>query len=68
MPYGFAKANSYWNKIAAWEDWCEVAKIANDAGLCDLVAKHQPPDDAGWRKIDKARRALTRDIAQREIQ
>ncbi len=49
----FARLNNVANRIAAWDDWAKLAYEAKVAGRYDLVEKHEPPPDAGWRKIDK---------------
>lgn len=58
MPKGLIKANNYYNRLAAWQDWNDLAKRMRAAGHADLVEKYLPAKDAGWRKIDKAIAAL----------
>lgn len=64
MLRNFARINNYYNKIEAWQDWCELAEQAVAAGRADLVEKYQPPDDAGWRKIDKLKAKLRAELEQ----
>lgn len=54
MPRGLIKATAYYNNLAAWEDWHKLAKEASQKGYHDLVAQFQPPESAGWRRVDKA--------------
>lgn len=58
----FARINNYWNRVQANADW--VALIAK----CDpdLVDKYAPPENAGWRKIDKCVAALRAAQAARD--
>jgi hypothetical protein len=63
-----ARINNYYNRMSAWDDWRKAASLATDAGLITLVAKYEPPPDASWRKIDKARHALLKHVALMEIQ
>jgi hypothetical protein len=50
------------NRIGALSDWRKVVACAEAAGRHDLVAKHQFPEGAGYRKIDKANAALTKEL------
>lgn len=54
------------NRIEAWNDWHKIAYQAMGAGRRDLVTKHQPPGNAGWRKIDKCIAALRADLESSE--
>lgn len=58
----FARINNYWNRIEAWNDWTKLANEVSAAGYGNLVEKHKPSDNAGWRKIDKAIDALRADF------
>jgi hypothetical protein len=53
MPKGFAKATNYYNRLEAWNDWRKLAAQATQAGFGELVTRHQPPEGAGWRRVDK---------------
>jgi hypothetical protein len=58
----FLRINNYYNRLEAWKDWNALAQ--KYPGL----AKHfQPPDDAGWKKIDKAIARLKAAIKREEI-
>jgi len=52
------------NRIEAIKDWNAIAIKAYDVGRNDLVKKHKPPNNAGWRKIDKCIAALRNDLEQ----
>lgn len=54
----FARINNYYNRIEAWNDWRRIAAQVKAAGFPELVEKHQPLENAGWRKIDRAVGAL----------
>jgi len=58
MPKGLGKATNYYNRLEAWRDWNVYAKKVEQAGRGDLVKKFTPPENAGWRKVDKAIAAL----------
>ena len=62
MPKGLSKATNYYNRLEAQRDWKRISQEANDSGFGELVAKHTPPEGAGWRKIDKCIAALRDDI------
>lgn len=66
MPRGLIKATNYYNKIEAWKDWNRLADQAVAAGKTELALKHRPPDNAGWRTIDKQRHKLEAELAQGE--
>lgn len=63
MPRGISRINNYYNRIEAWNDWNRFAAQATADGHGELVERHQPATDAGWRKIDKAIGALRDAIA-----
>lgn len=48
----FARINSHYNKIAAWEDWRRLASQVQAAGYGDLVRKLEPPAGASYQVID----------------
>jgi hypothetical protein len=58
-----ARIQNYYNRLAAWDDWRKLEQVALAAGQADLVERYQPPEDAGWRKIDKAIAALRQALA-----
>jgi hypothetical protein len=66
MPKGLAKATSYYNQLAAKGDWQKLAAEMTAAGFADLVAECQPPEGAGWRKIDRAIARLKAAVAARQ--
>jgi len=49
MSKGLNIATNYYNRIQAWRDWQRLADQCDS----DLVDLYQPPEDAGWRTIDK---------------
>ena len=61
-PRGLIKLTAAANNIEAWRDWNQAVAEALALGADDLVAKHEPAASAGWRQIDKARRALMADL------
>jgi hypothetical protein len=61
-PRGLIKLTAVANNIEAWREWNQAAAEAMALGLDDLVQKHQPANDAGWRKIDRSRRSLLADL------
>ena len=48
-----ARLNNAANRIAALNDWNALSAKALEMDRPDLVAKHIPHENAGWRKIDK---------------
>ena len=54
MPRGLIKTTAYYNRIESWRDFRKLAAQVEQAGYGDLVKKHQPPETAGWRRVDKA--------------
>lgn len=58
----FARINNYYNRIEAQKDWNELAEQARAQGRIDLVEKHQPAQDAGWRVIDKRIAKLRKEL------
>lgn len=52
-PRGLIKLTAIANNIEAWRDWNNLA-----AENPELAVRFQPAEDAGWRKIDAARRKL----------
>jgi hypothetical protein len=58
MPKGLAKATNYYNTVEARRDFWKLAYQIVNAGHSEIVHKHTPPDDAGWRTIDKCIAAL----------
>jgi hypothetical protein len=50
---GLHKSTGYWQSQAAKEDWAAIAEFANQNGLGDVADKLTPPDNWGWRRIDK---------------
>lgn len=61
-PRGLIKLTAVANNIEAWRDWNRVASEAGALGLSDLAEQYKPPADAGWRKIDKARKQLQAEL------
>jgi hypothetical protein len=61
-PRGLIKLTAVANNIEAWRDWNQAAAEAMALGLEVLVQKHQPANDAGWRKIDSCRRSLLAEL------
>lgn len=49
MPRGLIKATAYYNNIEARKDWARIA-----AQYPAIAARFAPPENAGWRKIDRA--------------
>lgn len=68
MPRGLIKATAYFNNLEAWKDWQKIKEQAIAAGLADLAEQLQPPEEAGWRKVDKAKAKLRKAIQEREEQ
>ena len=66
MPKGLVKTTAYFNTVAAREDWRKLAAEVTAAGFADLVVAHQPPEGAGWRKIDRAIAKLKAAVATRQ--
>lgn len=58
MPRGLIKATAYYNNIQARDDWRWLAEYAAAHGHGADAERLQPPADAGYRKIDKAIKAL----------
>jgi len=54
MPRGLAKATNYYNRLEAWRDFRLIYANAVAIGLGDQAIEFYPPDDAGWRTIDKS--------------
>lgn len=50
---GLYKSTGYWQTQAAKEDWSAIAEFASENGLEDEANKLTPPDNWGWRRIDK---------------
>jgi len=70
MPRGLIKATSYYNTIEARRDFWKLAYEIVDAGHSEIVVKHTPPVNAGWRKIDKslsAMRAEWREFQSKQV-
>jgi hypothetical protein len=63
---GLWKSTAYWNNVEARKDWNVLADELVAQGYGELVAQHKPPDDAGWRKIDKAIAALKAAVAKEQ--
>jgi len=59
-----AKINGYYNRIQARADWDLIAEMARGLGYGEIVDELQPHGNAGWKTIDKARRALWRWIEE----
>lgn len=68
VGYGYHKSQAVWNKVGALEDWRAVVRAAEVAGRSDLVAKHQFPEGAGYRKIDKCNAALSKELKELGIE
>ena len=62
-----SRITNYYNKQEAWLDWLHIAKQAHMANQTALVRKHQPADNAGYRKIDKAIVALRAELQAANI-
>lgn len=60
---GLIKLTAVANNLEAMRDWKRVAEEAERNGHGALVLKHCPSGAAGWRTIDKARKALLADLA-----
>jgi hypothetical protein len=56
-----ARISNYYNRLEAWRDWRLLAQEVAGDGYPELVEKYRPPEDAGWRKIDKAIVALRKE-------
>ncbi len=63
-PRGLIKLTAIANNLEAWHDWRQTADQARALGLADLVEKLQPQNDAGWRRVDKARHLLLGQIGK----
>jgi len=50
---GLYKATGYYNTLQAKEDWQAIEQQAIAAGLADIAQELRPPENAGWRIIDK---------------
>lgn len=62
MPRGIAKANAYYNNLQAWDDWRWLVAYAERHGKGDAAKRLQPPDGAGYRKVDRAIDALMKEL------
>ena len=50
------------NRLEAWKDWDAIAIFAEENDQTALALAHKPPNDAGWRKIDKALAGLREEL------
>jgi hypothetical protein len=50
---GLHKSTGYWQTVAAKKDWEALAEFAVKNGLKKEADKLTPPDNWGWRRIDK---------------
>lgn len=62
MPRGLIKATAYYNNIEARKDWEKIA-----AQYPDIAARFAPPENAGWRKIDKAIAKVREEFAKQAV-
>jgi hypothetical protein len=63
MAKGLAKLSNVANRMAAIRDLFAIRNFATNAGHPEIVKRHLPPDDAGWRTIDKSIAAIRKDLA-----
>ena len=66
MPRGLVKATAHHNNLAAWADWRKLVAEVTAAGFANLAAEHQPPEGAGWRKMDRASARLKAAFARHQ--
>ena len=65
-PRGLIKLTAVANNIEAWRDWNRAVQVAEASGCGELAEQFKPPADAGWRRIDKARRELEAETCHRK--
>lgn len=64
---GLYKSTGYFQTQAARADWDYLAKFANENDLSIAAKELAPPDNAGWRTIDKQIKKLRDVLADHDI-